>query len=71
MEIKRSYVVDDENHKITVQLDIETFEKIEEIMENYGLAQLMTDEEEDEALEIQQARDFYEALEKAELDSMS
>jgi hypothetical protein len=64
MEIKRKYVVDDENRKVAVQLDIETFEKIEEILENHGLVQLMLDEEEDEVLEIQQAKDFYKTLEK-------
>ena len=66
MEIRRRYVVDDENRKVAVQLDIETFEKIEEILENYGLVQLMSDEEEDEVFDINQAKDFYKTLEKSE-----
>ena len=65
MEIKRKYVVDDKNHKVAVQLDIETFEKIEEVLENYGLVQLMSDEEEDEVFDINKAKDFYKNLEKA------
>lgn len=66
MEIKRKYVVDDKNRKVAVQLDIGTFEKIEEVLENYGLVQLMSDEEENEALDINKAKDFYKNLEKAE-----
>lgn len=65
MEIKRKYVVDDKNHKVAVQLDIETFEKIEEVLENYGLVQPMLDEEEDEVFDINKAKDFYKNLEKA------
>lgn len=65
MEIKRKYVVDDKNHKVAVQLDIETFEKIEEVLENHGLVQLMLDEEEDEVFDINKAKDFYKNLEKA------
>lgn len=41
MELKRQYVVDEDNRKVAVQLDIDTFEKIEEIFENYALAQFM------------------------------
>ena len=65
MEIERKYVVDDKNHKVAVQLDIETFEKIEEVLENYGLVQPMLDEEEDEVFDINKAKDFYKNLEKA------
>ena len=53
--LQRKYVVDDKNHKVAVQLDIETFEKIEEVLENYGLVQLMSDEEEDEVFDINKA----------------
>lgn len=37
MQIKRQYIVDESNCKAAVQLDIETFVKIEETLENYGL----------------------------------
>lgn len=63
MGTRHSHVVDDGNHKIAVQLDSETFEKIE-TLENYGLAQLMSDKD-DEVLEIRQAQNFYKTLEKA------
>ena len=66
MEIERKYIVDERNRKVAVQLDIETFEKIEETLENYGLIQLMQEEEQDdEVLELEQAQAYYQTLEKA------
>jgi hypothetical protein len=41
LDLKRKYVVDEKNRRIAVQIDIETFEKIEEALENYGLARIM------------------------------
>ena len=52
MEIKRQYIIDERNRKVAVQLDIETFERIEEALENYGLIQLMQEESDDELLEL-------------------
>lgn len=66
MEIKRKYIVDECNRKVGVQLDIETFEKIEEAMENYGLSHLMQEDEPDnELLDLDQARTYYQTLQKA------
>ena len=65
MEIlKRKYIVDERNRKIAVQLDIKTFTKIEEIMENYALVQLMKENEDDEILDIKAAKEYYSKLEK-------
>jgi len=40
-EIKREYVVTNNNKKRAVLIDIETFEKLEEILESYGLGKYM------------------------------
>ena len=66
MQIDRKYIVDENNRKVAVQLDMETFEKIEEVLENYGLAQFMLSEDSEEALDLDQARSYYKSLEKAE-----
>ena len=44
--INKRYIVDEQNRKIAVQIPIETFEKLEEILENYALVQLMEEDEE-------------------------
>ena len=67
MEIERKYIVDERNRRVAVQLDIETFEKIEEALENYGLSRLMQeDEPDDELLELERARTYYRELDKAQ-----
>lgn len=62
--IKKQYIVDENNNKVAVQLDLKTFEKIEEIMENYALFQLMSEEGEQEALALESAKDYYSKLDK-------
>jgi len=63
--IRRQYIVDEENNKIAVQIPIETFEKLEEILENYGLVQLMKENEGDEILGINAAKEYYDRLKRA------
>lgn len=61
MEIERKYIVDESNRKVAVQLDIKTFEKIEEVLEIYGLIQLIRDaEEQNETLDFNQAKIYYQ-----------
>ncbi len=66
MTIKRQYIVDEQNHKIAVQLDIKTFEKIEDLLENYALYRLMESSENDETLELEEAKDFYSGLKRSD-----
>jgi len=65
MIIDRQYIVDDKNKKLAVQLSIETFEKMEEVLENYALYQLMNDNQDNEILSASEAKEFYENLNKA------
>ncbi len=66
MHLPRTYLVDEHNHKIAVQLDLTVFEKIEEVLENYALVQLMTEEAEDETrFELEEARAYYQELPKS------
>jgi hypothetical protein len=65
-ELKRNYIVDEQNHRVAVQIDIETFNRIEEILENYALARLMKENVDEDALNIDGAILYYESLEKAD-----
>ena len=64
--ISRQYIVDENNRKVAVQIPIEAFEKLEEILENCALVQLMKDNEGDESLSINDAKSYYDRLDKAE-----
>jgi hypothetical protein len=52
------------NKKIAVQIPIETFKRIEEILENYALVQLMKENEGENILGVNEAKTFYDQLEK-------
>ena len=62
LEIKKQYVVDENNRKIAVQINIETFEKIEQLLEDYALAQMMMEVEEEPSLDLNSARHEYQKL---------
>jgi hypothetical protein len=64
MELNRQYIVDEANRKVAVQLDIATFEKIEHVLENYALVQLMNADD-SEVMTIEDAKKYYAALDKA------
>ncbi len=67
MNIKRQYIIDEQNRKIAVQLDIKTFERIEELLENYALHRLMEKSDKaDETLDLAAAEQFYSELNKAD-----
>lgn len=64
LSIPKKYIVDENNKKIAVQLDIIIFEKIEEVLENYGLVKLIKENKGEEKLSLAEAKTVYETLEK-------
>jgi hypothetical protein len=62
--VEKKYIIDENNNTVAVQLDIETFNKIEEILENYALFNLMKENESDELLDRESAREYYTHLDK-------
>ncbi|MCS6805094.1 MAG: hypothetical protein RMM98_04055 [Acidobacteriota bacterium] len=66
MEIPRKIVLDESNKPIAVQIDIETFAKIEQALEDYALGQLIAEVEADESLDLEAAKAYYEQLPEEE-----
>ncbi|KYC38116.1 hypothetical protein WA1_37845 [Scytonema hofmannii PCC 7110] len=64
LEINKNYVMDENQQPIAVQIPIADFEKIEEILENYGLAKLMEESEDNERLSKDKALRYYQSLKK-------
>ncbi|MGA7876623.1 MAG: hypothetical protein WCA08_13255 [Desulfoferrobacter sp.] len=62
LEIHKSIVFDENQKPIAVQIPIEEFERMEEVIENYGLAKLMDEVADEEQLSVQEAKRFYESL---------
>jgi hypothetical protein len=65
-ELKKTYVVDEENRRVAVQLDIKTFNRIEEILEDYALARLIEERCDEEAFERGPAMSYYQSPVEAE-----
>ncbi|MDF5740161.1 hypothetical protein [Nostoc sp.] len=61
LEVHKNYVLDENQQPIAVQIPIAEFEKIEEIIEDYGLAKLM-EEVEEEPLSKDEAIKYYQSL---------
>ncbi len=64
--IEKRYVTDENDRRVAVQIDLAVFERIEEVLENYALAHLMRENEDEEVLTDDEARTFYDALPKGE-----
>ena len=64
LEIHKRIVVDENMKPIAVQIPIDEFERMEEVIENYGLAKLMEEIADDEQLSVQEAKKFYGSLKK-------
>jgi len=61
-DIKKKFVLNEENEKVAVQIDIKTFTQIEEVLESYGLAKLISENNLDETLSVSEAKAFYNSL---------
>jgi len=64
LKVKKEYLVTDDNKKKAVLIDIETFEKIEEALESFGLGKYMEEVEGEETLSIENAKKYYSKLKK-------
>lgn len=62
LDLKAKYILDEHQKPIAVKLDIETFKQIEELLENYALAQYMKESTDEEKLNLNEAKAFYKKL---------
>jgi hypothetical protein len=62
LDLKEKYIINKRQKAIAVQLDIKTFKRLEEVLEDYALAQYMKAAENDEKLNSKQAKAFYRKL---------
>jgi hypothetical protein len=64
-EFEKKYILDEQNKAIAVQIDINVFKKIEDILEDHGLFKLIQEGDEREYLGLNEAKEFYKGLDKA------
>ena len=64
LEIHKKIVLDEDEKPYAVQIPIEEFERLEEVIENYGLSKLMDEVKDEEKLSVDEARTYYRSLKK-------
>lgn len=64
LEIDKKYIVDKNKKAVAVQIDIDTFNKIEQVLEDYALSQLILENSPNEILSLSEAKSFYNKLPK-------
>lgn len=62
--IKKKYITDKDQKKIAVQISIDDFNKIEEIIEDYALGKLIEANNADENLSVSEAKAEYKKTHK-------
>ena len=64
IEIHKKIVLDEDQRPIAVQVPIEEFERLEELIENYGLSKLMDEVKDEEKLSVEEAKAIYKTMKK-------
>lgn len=59
-----TYITDAHGKKVAVQIDIETFKRIQEALENSGLSELAKESFKEEGSSLREAKSSYDPLEK-------
>ncbi|MFA5820119.1 MAG: hypothetical protein WC854_12680 [Bacteroidales bacterium] len=62
LEINKKIVLDEKLQPFAVQIPIKEFERLEEILENYGLSKLMDEVMDDERISGEDAKKVYQLL---------
>lgn len=64
LNLKEKYIVNKNNKAVAVQLDIKTFKRLEEVLEDYALSKYMQQSTGDEKLNLEEAKAFYNKIKK-------
>lgn len=59
LTIHKKIVLDEEQKPFAIQIPIEEFERLEEVIENYGLSKLIDEVSDDEKLSVDNAKQYY------------
>lgn len=62
LTIHKNIVLNEQQEPFAVQIPIEEFERLEEVIENYGLSKLIDEIGDDERLMVEDAKKYYQSL---------
>jgi RelB Antitoxin alpha helical domain len=62
LKIKKKYVVDEKKRPCAVQVDIATFERMERLIEDYALGQLINENNSNDDITLEEGKAYYKKL---------
>lgn len=62
LKIHKKIVIDENQQPFAIQIPIDEFERLEEIVENYGLSKLMDETKDDKRFSVEEAKKYYQSL---------
>ncbi len=62
LKLNKSYVLNENQKRIAVQIPIDEFERLEEVIENYGLSKLMDETKGEVRLSGDKAKKYYQSV---------
>jgi hypothetical protein len=64
LNIKKLYLTDENQRPVAVQVDIQDFERMEQIIEDYALGKFIDENDPAENLSLNEAKEYYGKLKK-------
>jgi hypothetical protein len=64
LDIKKTYLTDENKRPVAVQIDIKTFEKMEQLLEDYALGKFIEENDTEENLSLNEAQEYYNQLKR-------
>ena len=65
LNFNEKYILNKQQKKVAVQLDIKTFKKIEEVLEDYALGQYIEASIEEDKITLEEAKTAYKKIKKS------
>lgn len=62
LKIHKNIIFDENQKPVAVQIPIDEFERLENIIENYGLSKLMDEVKDDERFSAKEAKEYYKSI---------
>jgi len=62
LNLHKNIVLDENQKPIAVQIPIDEFHRLEEVIENYGLSKLIYEVADDEQLTVHEAKSLYRTI---------
>lgn len=59
LKIHKKIVIDENQQPFAIQIPIDEFERLEEIVENYGLSKLMDEAKDDKRFSVEEAKKYF------------